>query len=195
MFAKRKLIVFLSTVAFLIIVLAVVWSQLMVPEYNRVLAATTESIDFSGVTFANEGDSITIQSMHGSNLIVLEIDGLSIQYGLVILLALIMATPKLRIYKRSKLIGLAFTSMFVLHILALLVMGRLAQTITPDHPSISDNPAYVFFISMGVDLFPILIGTALLLKHWLRVFKSSPSIDTEMAHHYRSETAIMESIP
>ena len=195
MFAKRKILVFLGTVALLIIVLAVAWSLLVVPGYNRVLVETAGSIDLSSVTFDCEDDSITVESMQGGNLIVLTIDGLSIQYGLVILLALILATPKLRVYRRLKLIGLAFGIMFILHISALLIMGKLAQSITPEHASISDRPAYVFFISMGVDLFPILVGVALLFKHWLQVFKNDRSMEPKKKHQDRRGPMLVETAP
>ncbi len=182
MFARYSLPVFAGKVALFIIVLAVAWS-LLVAQYNYILAGAAEIADPTGVSFASEGSSILVEFDEEFQRVILKVEGLSFQYGLVILLALILATPKLGIRRRLKFIGFAFAAMFVVHIVAMLVMAQMAQAVTPQHPTVAGRPAYVFFISMGVALFPIVIGVALLFRYWIREFRNdrSPTTSEEKA--------------
>ena len=193
MFARYSLPLFAGKVALFIIVLAVAWS-LLVTQYNYILAGAAEIVDPSGVSFAGEGSSILVEFDEEFQRVILEVEGLSFQYGLVILLALILATPKLGIRRRLKFIGLAMLIMFILHVIAMLVTGQMARAVTPQHPTVAGRPAYVFFISMGVDLFPVVIGVALLFRYWIRGFRKDPSPKTSEEAHGNTGESMMARI-
>ena len=176
MLANHRALVFIGKAIIGIIVLSTIWS-LLVPTYSSILANTADAMTADGVRFHVEDGSILVNWNDGSSQISLGVHELSIQYGFVVAIALIVATPGLNLLKRLKYVAFAMLAMFLVNVIAMLAMGEMAQSISPAHPTIAGKPIFVFFISMGVDLFPIMICAVLLFKHWLDEF--SPNHHTE----------------
>jgi glucan phosphoethanolaminetransferase (alkaline phosphatase superfamily) len=178
MSGRHKLFIFAVKVLVLIIITAPLWA-VVAPWYSQALAAAADKVAPSSIAFRAENSSILIEAVHGQARVVLTVHGLSLIYGLAVLLALIIATPGLAVRKRLKFVAAAFVIMFIIHWMAMLAMGELAQSISPEHPSVAGNPLYILVVSIGVDLFPILVWIVLSHKYWLPAFNEGvgPSPD------------------
>lgn len=166
MSSRRNLVIFLVKVFVLIIIMSSFW-PFLTPSYDNALVGAANKVAPSSMTFRAEDSSIIIRSDHDSMTVTFPVQGLAFQYGLVVLIALIGATPGLRIRQRLKFIGAALIIMFALHVVALLVMGQVAQSISPEHSPKGSSPLEILFISIGFDLFPILVWVALSFKYWM----------------------------
>ncbi len=161
----RRLIIFAVKVVVLIIIMSSFW-HLLAPGYNHALAVTADTIAPSSMSFSTEDSSMLINSQHDAITVTLKVHGLSLHYGLVVLIALILATPGLKLGTRLKFVIAALIIMFLIHILAMLAMGQVAKSVGPQDPSVTGNPLEILFVSIGFDLFPILVWLALSFKYW-----------------------------
>lgn len=172
MSSRRKLLSFVVKVVIVIVIMAPIW-VMVVPGYNHALAVSADKVTPSSIGFRTEDNSILIDSQQGETGVTLTVHGLSLQYGLVVLLALIIATPGLKIRKRLKFIIIALVAMFIIHVIGMVVIGILARSISPEHPSVAGNPLYILIASIGFDLFPILVWLGLSFKYWLPLSNGS----------------------
>jgi hypothetical protein len=164
--SARKLIIFVGKVIILIIIMSSFW-HFLAPSYNQGLAVVADKVAPSSMAFRAEDNSIFIDSQRDAITVTLKVHGLSLQYGLIVIIALIAATPGLKLKRRLKFIIAAVIIMFFIHVLAVLTMGKVAQSVSPEHPSVAGSPLEILFVSIGFDLFPILVWVALSFKYWL----------------------------
>jgi len=68
----------------------------------------------------------------------------------------------LRLTQRLKFIALAFVLLFVIHVAAIWVMARLMGSSVV----MNKNPVFNLLITVGCDLFPVVIWGGLSLKYW-----------------------------
>lgn len=175
--SSRNVLIFVVKVFVLIIIMSSFW-PFLTPSYNHALVGVANNVVPSGVTLTAEDSSIIIRCEHDFMTTTLPVHGLFLQYGLVVLIALIGATPGLRLRQRLKFIAAALIIMFAIHVVAMLVVSEVAQSMTPEHPGKGGSPLEVFFISIGFDLFPILIWVALSFKYWMPKPQVTGSIKT-----------------
>jgi hypothetical protein len=68
----------------------------------------------------------------------------------------------LRLRERLKFIALAFVLLFVIHVVAIWVMARLMGSSVV----MNKNPVFNLLVTVGCDLFPVVIWGGLSLKYW-----------------------------
>jgi hypothetical protein len=158
---SNKILLFLVTAIVLVIFVAVVWTYIS-PAYNRVLVNLGNKIAPSGVTLELEERNIYFYHHAPEGTSTAWIFSWALHFGLVLVIALIGATPGLRLKQRLKFIALAFALLFVIHVAAIWVMARLmASGVVTDK-----NPLFNLLVTVGCDLFPVVIWGVLSLKYW-----------------------------
>jgi hypothetical protein len=162
-----KLIRFILVAAGLIIVFSVAWS-FVDADYSNFLAAIARGVVSSGVVVEQEQGTITfIHREYYMGLTRLDrdwIDASAIQFGLLLAVALVAATPGLKIGRRFLFSALAVAITFVLQVLSVLVMARTFNSL--------------FFV-VASDLFPPILWAIFSFKYWFAAPVSSPSAQAE----------------
>jgi hypothetical protein len=149
-----KLIRFILITVGLIILLSVLWS-FVDQSYSDFLTSVAKSAVSKSATV--EGKAGTIYFLHsipylGGSLQVTDwIDISAVEFGLVLVVALVAATPGLRLAQRFLYSGVAAVTVFVLHILAVVIMARTFSSI--------------FFITVS-DLVPPLLWALFSFRYW-----------------------------
>ena len=166
MWLRSRLLGFIGkTVAFFIII-SVLW-YFVAPTYNRLLAgAANQFAPAQTMISSAEHNTIYVFPEIGSGRPgAYAIEALDLQYGLLLVVALIAATPGLRLTQRFKFIPIAFVIMFIIHVASILIFAYAAQSGTP--ASISKNPFVILFSILGTGLFPVLVWGALSFRYFL----------------------------
>jgi hypothetical protein len=153
-----KLVRFLLIAAGLIIVLSVVWS-FVDTAYSNFLSLIAGSVVSKGVVIEQSDGTIafvhsipyTIDSMRGSLQVTDSIVASAIQFGLLLTIALMAATPGLGLKRRFLFTGAAAAVTFVLQILSIIVMSKTFNSL--------------FFVIVS-DLFPPLLWAAFSFRYW-----------------------------
>jgi hypothetical protein len=159
---RSSLLFFIGKAILFLIAIAIVW-HFISPAYNDLLAATANLIHPAHTKIVSYGQDIIRVYLAGSSR-AYEIYGLDLQYGLLIVLALIAATPGLRLMKRLKFALIALVIMFVIHVASILVFAKVAYS--SSSATISSNPYVVFFCIIGPDLFPALVWMSLAFRQF-----------------------------
>ncbi len=159
---RSSLLFFIGKAVLYLIAIAIVW-HFISPAYNDLLAATANLIHPTHTEIVSYGQDTLRVYISGSQL-AYEIYGLDLQYGLLIVLALIAATPGLRVMKRFKFVLIAFVIMFLIHVASILVFAKVASSATS--ATISSNPFVILFCIIGPDLFPALVWMALAFRQF-----------------------------
>ncbi|MBM4463937.1 MAG: hypothetical protein FJ012_11550, partial [Chloroflexi bacterium] len=110
---RNKILLFLVTATVLVIFVAVVWTFIS-PSYNRVLVNLGNRIAPSSVTLELEERNIYFHHDALEGRSTAWIFSWALHFGLVLVIALIGATPGLRLKQRLKFIALAFALLFVI---------------------------------------------------------------------------------
>jgi len=152
MSGQRRLLFFVVKVFILILIFSSFW-PFVAPSYTSLLVAASNPVAPSTITMTADQSSIIIQAA-GQEM---SIHTLPFQAGLILLLALIIATPGLKVRQRLKCIVAAAILMFALHVVSVRIMSS---------QGLAMRPLVVLFASVGIDLFPVLIWTALTAKYW-----------------------------
>ena len=146
-------------------------SQHIDPAYNRLLVGASSNLVPHEVTLAAEGSDIIvdveIQRPEISASASGKIESSSLHYGLLFLMALIAATPGLKLSRRAKFGAIALVSMFLIHFITLMVVTRLMLSNVEGGGSLASNPWMVLFLTIGCDLFPLLVWGALSFRYWI----------------------------
>ena len=166
MSSRRNVLIFIGKVLVFIIIMSSFW-PFLTPSYNHALVGVANKVVPSDVTLMAEDSSIIIRYERDSMTATLPVHGLFLQYGLVVLIALIGATPGLKLRQRLKFIAAALIIMFGIHVVSMLVISEVTQSISLEHPSKGGSPLEILFVSIGFDLFPILVWVALSFKYWV----------------------------
>jgi hypothetical protein len=159
---KSSLLFFIGKAVLFLIAIAIVW-HFISPSYNDILAATANLIHPAHTKIVSYGQDLLRVYLAGSSR-AYEIYGLDLQYGLLIVLALIAATPGFRLIKRLKFVLIAFVVMFLIHVASVWVFAKVASS--SSSATIGSNPYVVFFCIIGPDLFPALVWMALAFRQF-----------------------------
>ena len=160
---RSSLLFFIGKAILFLIAISIVW-HFISPAYNDLLAGTANLFHPTHTKIISYGQDTLRVYLSGSFKAIYEIYGLDLQYGLLIVLALIAATPGLRLMKRFKFILIAFIIMFLIHVASMLVFAKVASSAKPT--TISSNPFVVFFCIIGPDLFPALVWMAMAFRQF-----------------------------
>lgn len=180
----RKLIIFIVKVLVLILILSVLW-YFLAPGYTSLLVSATDALAPSSIIMWASDSSIIIRAVGQAPA---AIHSLPFQAGLLLLLALIIATPGIKVRQRLIYIVIGAVLTFVLHIVSVLIMTINVRNI---------RPLVVLFASVGIDLFPILIWAVLSARYWWpgRGVFQQPLPDQEAIIHPPSEQEAINHPP
>ena len=154
MSGQPRLLVFVGKTLLFVLAFAAVW-PFAAPAYARLLAGVTNWALPAHVSLVAEKSNIVVRSIGVGSA---SLTSLPFQAGLIMLLALMLATPGLKIKQRLVHIILGSIITFALHVVAMIVIALNVR---------ATLPLIVLFASVGVDLFPILIWMALSARYWL----------------------------
>ena len=185
MFSRRRLLVFVVKVFILILIFSSFWS-FIAPGYASLLAAASNGVAPSSIKITASDSLINIYS--GVQLAPVSLRSLPFQAGLVMVLALIIATPGLNVRQRLKYVVIAAILTFALHIASLFIMSVNARAM---------RPLVVLCASVGIDLFPLLIWVALSAKYWWvgRGETINPSTSGQTNDDLSSDVSTLHSLP
>jgi hypothetical protein len=171
----RLVLIFAGKAVGLLIAISVLWSFFIAMPYNRALVAVTDRLSKADIILAAdfdeevrqqnslEEDYICIASRQpGEILLYGYIPGSALHYGMLLVIALIAATPALGRRRRFIFIPLAILIMFLVHLITILVFARLSFSgvAAPQQLSV------ILFITLGTALFPALVWGVLCYKYW-----------------------------
>jgi hypothetical protein len=158
-----KLIRFLLLAAGLIILLSVLWS-FVATQYNDFLTGVAKSVVSKGVTVEQREGTIYFLRIEYQGSLQREVkDWLvasAIQFGLLLTVALVAATPGLALRRRLLYSGIAAALTFTLQIIAVVVMAKTFSSL--------------FFVIVS-DLFPPLLWALFSLRYWFPQQVTAPS--------------------
>ena len=158
---SNKLLLFLGKAIALVILVAVAWTYIS-PAYNHLLVSLGNKIAPSGVTLELEQRTIYFYHHTPEGTDKAWIFSWALHFGLILVIALIGATPGLRLTQRLKFTALAFGLLFVIHVVAIWIMARLMGSSVV----MNKNPVFNLLVTVGCDLFPVVIWGVLSLKYW-----------------------------
>lgn len=160
-----RLLRFLLTTAGFVVLLSILWS-FVDSGYSSILADVASSVAAKETTVEYEEGTISflhierkrIDGLYLQRPVTDSVDASAIQFGLILVVALVAATPGLRLRWRFLFIGIAAVLTFALQVVAIIVMARTFHTL---------------FLVIGADLFPALIWALFSLRYWLPRLRAS----------------------
>jgi hypothetical protein len=165
-----RIVRFLLIAAGLIIVLSVVWSFID-STYSNFLSWIARSVVSEGVTVQEKAGSIyfihSIRYMGGSLQVEDWIDAAAIQFGLLLTVALMAATPGLTLKRRGAFTGIAVAVTFVLQVLSVIVMAKTYNSL--------------FFVIVS-DVFPLVLWAVFSLRYLLAPSRPRPAESAPVSH-------------
>jgi len=148
MFGQHKLAKFVVKVFILILIFASFW-PFVAPGYSTILAAATNLL--AGPTMRIEAEGSLLLLYSGAQLQPLTLHSLPFQAGMLLLLALVIATPGPSIKQRLIFAVAAIVLTFALHTGSLVIMSTREPAM---------RPILVLVASVGFYLFPVVIWAA-----------------------------------
>jgi hypothetical protein len=183
---RGTLIRFAGIAIVLLILLSVLWIFFLATPYNRALATVADKLSGAKITLGKDFAESDKQALgledEGIYVAVAQpgvlelhgvIDGLALDYGMLLLICFIAATPGMTWRQRLKFIPIALIIMFIIHIVTILIFAQVTISSTAMSPT-NKNPWVNLFITAGCDLFPLLIWGALSYKYWSARLRSTP---------------------
>lgn len=172
---NTKLLVFSAKILVLLVLIYPLWSVLT-PLYNSFVAEVSNSFvslteKASGIALRPEGHFIWIEKPGaGPRTAMQGIDVNRVYFNLILLVALFLATPNLGFQRRLKLLLAGLTILFITHVISVVIIAKYAHISSlAKHYDIQRRilgQARRFLITIGFQLFPILIWAMLTSKHW-----------------------------
>jgi hypothetical protein len=153
-FDHHRLLMFVGKAFISILIFSSFW-WFVAPSYTSLLAAASDSMAPSTTVMKAVDNTITIQIQGQASSATMHT--LPYQTGLLLLLGLIVATPRLKPRQRLEYAAVGAVATFALHVVTVLAVSGRMQSM---------SPLLFLFVSLGVDLFPILIWAALSAKYW-----------------------------
>lgn len=161
-----KLLRFLLIAAGLIIVFSVVWSFID-SYYSDFLAWIARSLVSEGGLVKQESGTIyfahIVFSNGGWQQVNDSIDASAIQFGLLLAVALVAATPGIKIQQRFLFSAIAVAITFVLQVLSVMIMARTFNSL--------------FFVIVS-DVFPPILWAVFSFRYWFAGPVPSPQINS-----------------
>jgi hypothetical protein len=173
----RLVLIFAGKAVGILIAISVLWSFFIATPYNHALVAVTDSLTSNRIILGEDaGDDLRqlFSSIYG---IPLKDDYLcvvtpgedwvpffmplsALHYGMLLVIALIAATPGLTWRRRLIFIPIAILIMFLLHLITILIIANVSLS------GANPLPTITLFITLGTALFPALIWGILCYKYW-----------------------------
>ena len=168
-----KLIFFLILATVLFAFLAPKYNWLVVQASNRLIALLEHPYQRT-VLKAEGGNTLVFSRFLGREEVITSRGGFNYEryYNLVLLLALFLATPNLRLLKRIKLTLIALSTIFIFHIVDLTVMARSARAFQ------AESMIFRVFVKPAV---PVLLWGLLTFRYWLPLPKAVMNPDLKSA--------------
>lgn len=141
-----------------VIGLALVWS-FIAPYYNRLLVAASNGLGLAPFHLSSQGGDIYFSTAGGQP--VTGIHGAALNFGLILLLALLIATPGLRLVHRLRNIGIGLAVIFAVQLATLAALGGLVQAGAGASSASLLSVPVVLLCTIGFNLFPALIWLGL----------------------------------
>ncbi len=166
-----RVIRFLLIAAGLIIVLSVIWS-FVDTTYSNFLSSIARGVVSQGVSVEQRQESIIFhrvvmrpvqienKTIHVPIQVTDGIDAAAIQFGLLLAVALMAATPGLTLKRRFSFTGIALAVTFVLQVLSVIVMAKTFNSL--------------FFVIVS-DLFPVVLWAVFALKYLFAPSRPRPT--------------------
>ena len=167
---SKYLAIFAGEAIGCLIAISLLWHSLIASSYNHLLVWIADRLSSSQIVLGDGSANIYFYSADPGYS---WIPGSSLHYGLLLVVALIAATPGLKLRQRLKFIPLALLIMFIIHIITILTFARVARSVSPAHP-MNENPWVDLFLVLGCDLFPALIWGVLSYTYWSSKLKAAP---------------------
>ena len=158
---RARYLVFAAEAIGCLVALSLLWHFLIASHYDHLLVWITDRLSASQIAVGDSDYRINFSSDYGEAWIYSS----SLHYGLLLVLALIVATPGVKLRQRLKFLPLALLIMFIIHIITILIFARVARSSTPASP-INENPWVILFLIVGCDLFPSLVWGVLSYRYW-----------------------------
>ncbi len=165
MSVRGKLLRFVGIAIGLIIVIATVWN-FIAPAYNSLLVRITDRLTLTDITLAEDNSTILFTVLIGGAPFTAWIYSTGLHYGLILIVALIGATPGLKLTERISYVVIALVIMMVIHMVSILIMAKLMQPTGAGPPLLHRNPVIILFFEIGSALFPASVWGGLSLKYW-----------------------------
>ena len=165
MSVRGKLLKFIGIAIGLIIVISLLWN-FVAPAYNHFLVGITNRLTSTYITLGDDNSTIYFSVLIGGTPFTAWIYSWGLHYGLILVIALIGATPGIKLVQRLYFILIALVIMLVIHIVSILIMASLIQPSGAGPPLLHKNPAIILFFEIGSALFPALVWGGFSLKYW-----------------------------
>lgn len=150
-----------KAIAFLIAI-SLAW-YFIAPAYNTILATVSEKLLPSQSALALDRGTIYIYPPAGTEPAG-GIYASALHYGLVLVIALILATPRLKLLRRFAFIAIALGAIFSIHTVSIVLFAR--NILSGAYAPLEQNPLIILFAIVGSDLFPVLIWAVLSFKYF-----------------------------
>jgi len=160
-FRPHSLTGFAIKAAGAVIGLALVWSFIS-PWYNRLLVAASNGLSLAPFHLTTAGGDIYFADDFGQ--LVTGLHGAALNFGLILLLALLIATPGLGVVRRLRHIGLGLVAIFAVQLATLAALGGLVQAGAGASSASLTGVPVVLLCTIGFNLFPALIWLGLCLR-------------------------------
>jgi len=158
---KVRLLPFAIKAIVLAIVLSLIW-HFVAGFYDALLINASGLFLGSDVILVAERGGI---SVYQPGMLMIGTRSSLFYLGIILVTALIAATPGLKLISRLEYVAIALLSIFVIHIISILVMAAIAPVDKAGIMSSYTNPLRILFFVIGGDLFPVLVWALLSYKH------------------------------
>ena len=169
-----KLLVFALVALAVLIALSALWAFFLAAPYDHALVAAADHLSGAKVVLGDyyseqvqqdlglKKENIYIAEPPAGDVIHGFLETWALDFGLLLVVSLIVATPGLTWCRRLYIVPVAVVIMFVLQLVTVLIFAQVS--LSGADPS--RNPFVTLFISLGTGLFPALVWGALSLKYW-----------------------------
>lgn len=162
MLFRNKLFQFAIKAIFVLIAIYLLW-PFVAPAYNRLLIEVADKLSPSEISLIDEN---RIVLYHCGETGMGGVDSSWLHFGLILVAALLIATPGLKLWRRLKFIGIALVAVFAIHVVSLVALAGQRFT--------GNDFVAIFLLPIGGSLFPASVWAALCLKHLPEGLSSTP---------------------
>lgn len=156
-----------------LIVLAALWC-LIASAYDSLLVAVANRVSPTAIELVS-GHRIALYHHQGNT------EGIGTPYlhsGLILVVALILASPGLGLWRRFRFLMIASVLVFAAHVVTITALAG--------HPLEGDDPVVVLLLPIGSSLLPALVWGAFSVKYWFAGLESGPYARSGPGHRRRT---------
>ena len=163
---QSRLIRFTAITIAFFSVISVAW-YFVAPSYTALLSGAADMFAPARTGIDSIDNTIYITPDAGSmSEWMYGINALDLQYGLLVTVALIAATPGISLLRRAGYIAVTCLLIFLINIISVIVFAHAANSGDPG--TVSEKPLVVLFCIVGCDLFPVIIWGIISFRHIIR---------------------------